>query len=160
MIAVSTNAGEDQSPMAVTMSDFEDELRSFVRTQSSLLAALRSSVAASEASWLSAAPRGGTVLVDGIGWSFRKHGAGVAFTRTDTGVVVDVHAHADDPALFDLWRLRTYFGSLGGRGVKVVNSAAGMLEGPMEQKIALCLARLRALGTLSEDGGIYRLKTA
>lgn len=101
--------------------------------------------------------RTGEVMVGTDSWSYKLHGAGVLFQHRATGRQVDVHRHLGRPDLFDAWRLRTYFGSLGGRGVKLVEREIGSKGKPLDKAIELLLERWLEAGKVTEEEGGYRL---
>ncbi len=101
--------------------------------------------------------RTGAVVVGTDSWTYKIHGAGVLFQHGATGRQVDVHRRPGRPDLFDAWRLRAYFGSLGRRGVKMVEREIGSRGQPLDKAIDLLLKRWLEAGIVSEDEGSYRL---
>ncbi|WP_411753107.1 DUF6896 domain-containing protein [Serratia sp. (in: enterobacteria)] len=59
--------------------------------------------------------RGDISLSDGSHWLFTKHGFGIRFKRVSPkpNTCVDVHTHVKKHNLITLWRLSSYFSSLG-----------------------------------------------
>lgn len=91
-------------------------------------------------------PKSGTVEVDGIEWTFQKHGSGLLFRRSSDGTVVDIHRMLAEAAYIDAWRLEQYLVSLG-------------LE-KYEREINSDFKQLLADGFLeevAEETGLYRL---
>jgi hypothetical protein len=71
---------------------------------------------------------------------------------------VDVHDALERPELFDVWRLRTYFGSLGRRGVKCIERAVGRPGVRLDEALSDVLEDLERSGTLERVGKHYRLR--
>lgn len=59
--------------------------------------------------------RGDIPLSDGSHWSFIKHGFGIRFEKISPkpNTCIDVHTHVKNHNLITLWRLSSYFSSLG-----------------------------------------------
>jgi len=96
------------------------------------------------------APWSGALVVDGDTWSFRKHGAGLSFRRTD-GLTIDVHCCLSVPEGIDVWRPFEYLETGG----------ADREEWVSERSLERELATLEAAGDLVSAGyeGFYRLLT-
>ena len=62
-------------------------------------------------------PRSGVLELDGVEWSFHKHGAGLLFENQKSGAIVDIHKHIQQPKIFDLWRLERFLESVGHKDV-------------------------------------------
>jgi len=135
------------------------EVAEYVALQKQLLLSLAPSAEFDSQgdAYLTSLARTGDVVVGTDSWSYKLHGAGVLFQHGATGRQVDVHRHLARPDLFDAWRLRTYFGSLGGRGVKLVEHAIGSKGQPLDKAIELLLQRWLAAGKITEEEGSYRL---
>ena len=99
----------------------------------------------------------GEVEASGTTWRFQRHGSGIIFTNAETGVKVDVDEWSVDSGCFDAWRLRTYLGSLGRRGVKLVSFATGESGINLEDNINTWLSKLLSDGAISEVNGYYKL---
>lgn len=106
--------------------DFLEKVREFVEVQTRLEHTFREQACGGPTEL----PRVGTIhaQLEGIStlaplqsdWNFTVHGSGVRFEHR-CGVTVDIHNRRDRPDLFDAWRLGTYFRSLRGRGVRILN---------------------------------------
>ena len=59
-------------------------------------------------------------------WSFKKHGAGVKFTNTDDGRLVDICECIDQPELFDKWRLSHYLESINNSNCNLADELTGL----------------------------------
>jgi hypothetical protein len=81
----------------------------------------------------------------------------VLFRTLTTGVVVDVHDEFDSPDLFDLWRLRTYFGSLGKQGVQCIVEATGISGQSIDVGLQSALSTLECEGKIERVGQHFRL---
>lgn len=92
------------------------------------------------------APRG-ELESGGERWEWSRHGAGVEFTRTKDGVVVDAHVGlAEVPEAIDGWRLSTYLESL---GVESVDVEGRFIPSSSEPDLSMALRGY--LGTLLEE---------
>jgi hypothetical protein len=65
---------------------------------------------------------------------------------------VDVYERLDEPEVFDVWRLGTYFRSLGPRGRKVLAKACGMSETAIDDAVVLVTEELLRAGLVGKDG--------
>lgn len=139
--------------------DALSEVREYVALQKVLIASLlrRDDASRYAEMNLSGLARTGEVVVDAESWTYKLHGAGVRFQHGATGRQVDIHRSPDRPELFDSWRLRTYFGSLGRRGVKMVEREIGSKGQSLDKAIDLLLERWLEAGIVTEDEGSYRL---
>ena len=132
-----------------------NELESYTRLQQGLLNSLREQLKVDGS--LASLPRSGELTFDGGIWKFTRHGTGARFEQRATGVVVDIHDEFEHPELFDAWRLRTYFGSLGKRGEKSLQKAVDVRGQPMEKALEQVLSTLSATGQVEQVGRHYRL---
>jgi hypothetical protein len=88
----------------------------------------------------------GFLNFEGETWSYRRHGAGVAF-RSSRGVLVDAHvAMVALPGAIDAWRLFLYFDSIGiqelaYRGRTFVIDGEGNVQSLLEEMAALGVVR-------------------
>lgn len=90
----------------------ERVVEAFSRLQRGLVNALLTTARPFDREYFKDLPDG-SLEFEGERWSYRRHGAGVAF-RSGRGVVVDAHvAMADWPGAIDGWRLCLYLESLG-----------------------------------------------
>jgi hypothetical protein len=135
------------------------EVERFVHIQKDLLSALRLQVSSTRplSEVLSELPRRGGVSVQEEVGEYVCHGSGVRFREKQTAVVVDVHVDVDRPDVFDVWRLRSYFGSLGRRGVRVLERAVGIKGVVLERALAILLDRWMESGDVVATSGGYRL---
>ena len=139
--------------------DALSEVRELVALQEMLIASLPQGEGAGGHAGVSLAglARTGEVLLGTDSWTYRVHGAGVLFQHGSTGRQVDVHRRPGRPDLFDSWRLRTYFGSLGRRGVRLVEREIGSKGQPLGMAIDLLLKGWLEAGIVIKDEGSYRL---
>ncbi|MER0044481.1 hypothetical protein [Pseudomonas sp. MGal98] len=96
--------------------NLERVIRDYIQLQSSLLGAFKVSYPdASDYSWLLDFPKGGSVVVGNDVLVFKKHGAGLKFSRetSEPYLVVDVHQAVDKGYLFDEWRVLQFLESCG-----------------------------------------------
>jgi hypothetical protein len=132
-------------------------IQEFVSLQTSLLALLgaeRGSVPLSL--HMGTLPRTGDVKLGTEVWAYVRHGSGVSF-KGPSGIVVDAHRLVDEPESFDAWRLRTYFGSLRGRGVKLVADATGNPGVSLDTGVETLLACMVERGEVLSESGYFRL---
>jgi hypothetical protein len=94
--------------------DAIDCIRDFVALQQRLCVALREKFHPD--SLLLNLPKEGSVSIGDHFWEFQRHGTGVRFVESATGIEVDVHERLDLSDAVDSWRLVTYFESMN-RGV-------------------------------------------
>lgn len=123
----------------------------YVDLQVSLIATFKEAYPnVSDWEFLLDAPWSGALVVDADTWSFRKHGAGLSFRRTD-GLTIDAHCCLSVPEGVDVWRLFKYLETGG----------ADREERVSERSLARELAALEAAGDLVSAGrdGFYRLST-
>ena len=139
------------------VTDALDEVMEYVALQKSLLSAFCPTAASGGPASFADLPKIGEVNVGSEPWRYTRHGAGVLFHHQQTGRQIDVHRHLDRPNLFDAWRLRTYFGSLGRRGVKMVERAIGSRGLPLDQAIEELLDIWLRAEAIIEENGSYRL---
>src|SRR5687767_706608 len=93
--------------MANTSEGPERMAEEFSRIQNGLVTKLLATVRPLDREYFRDVPDG-SLDFEGETWSYRRHGAGVAF-RSAHGVTVDAHvAMADWPAAIDAWRLYLY----------------------------------------------------
>ena len=59
--------------------------------------------------------------------------------------------------MFDAWRLRTYLGSLGRRGIKLIDSASGVSGTTLQEKVTSWLERLERQQLIKKAGNTYEL---
>ena len=104
------------------LANLHSELVRYVELQQGLVEALRAY--ASVEPLMLHIPRDGTLPFQDAVWAFHRHGAGVRFRNQPTGLTVDVHDQLETPLLFDVWRLRSYFGSKGPSGARCVQRPA------------------------------------
>jgi hypothetical protein len=57
-------------------------------------------------------PLKGDVICNGSRWFFTKHGTGIRFCDSKTGVCVDAHASPHDIDMLDAWRILSYIDSI------------------------------------------------
>ncbi|YCH21810.1 hypothetical protein M1D96_22420 [Pseudomonas sp. D1-3] len=96
--------------------NLERVIRDYVELQSSLLGAFNVSYPeASDYRWLLDFPKAGSIVVGNDVWVFKKHGAGLKFSRktSEPCLVVDVHQAVDKGYLFDEWRVLQFLESYG-----------------------------------------------
>lgn len=92
----------------ITLYQFFEMLKKFSNTQGMLIAEFLKAPE-TQTEW----PKHGKVTINGKIWEFRKHGAGICFTNTETKEEIDVHKGLESaPYSADEWRLETYFTSL------------------------------------------------
>lgn len=132
-----------------------DELEVYTRLQAGLVTSMGGQIRGGAS--LESMPRSGQVQLDGAEWQFMRHGAGVCFKQAGSGVTVDILDAFERPALFDLWRLRIYFGSLGIRGQKILQRTTGARGRPMELVLEQAMMLLLAAGQIEKVGQHYRL---
>lgn len=125
--------------------DLADAIAAFVALRRRLLACLPEPLA-----------RSGEIALDGT-WRYRRHGGGVAFREDATGLLVDAPELGEGLDEIDVLVLSGHFGSMGRRGVKLVERAAGR-RGPLEVLLAEALERLAARGHGRWDGHAYRVR--
>jgi len=58
-------------------------------------------------------PGQGQVDIDGVIWTFQRHGAGLRFTSASDGRVVDMHQNLPRSDVIGAWRLLQYLESQG-----------------------------------------------
>jgi hypothetical protein len=138
---------------------FGEELRQYIQLQGRLVRSVLSSKASEPLDPICDLPRSGETFIDEQRWSFFRHGTGLRF-QSDQGVVVDVPTKVTDPEVFDIWRLRTYLGSLGRRGVKCIEKSLGERGVVLDNGIERLLDRLRQAGVICAEGECYRVMSA
>ncbi|MCP4500967.1 MAG: hypothetical protein GY822_13495 [Deltaproteobacteria bacterium] len=79
----------------------------------------------------------GVICVNDKDWNWNIHGTGVLFTSSLL-VKVDIHEVLTKSVYFDQYRLRTYFGSLGKKGVQMLERIVGH-SGPLDELIDLAI---------------------
>ena len=134
-----------------------EEIQEFVRLQKSLLELLgagRGNVPLSL--YVGTLPPIGSVQLGTETWTYVRHGGGVSF-KDSSGRVIDAHRMIDEPEAFDAWRLRTYVGSLGSRGVKLVRKTIGERSLSLDKGVDKVLASMVERGEVLRDSGCYRL---
>lgn len=109
--------------------------------------------------FLTAIPKEGEISCEGSIWHFKKHGSGVIFIENTSKVKVDIHEMAIEATLFDQWRVRTYFGSLGKRGEKLISTFTGKKNISLDENIKTCLSMLLSNGEIEKINNYYRLKS-
>lgn len=132
-------------------------LRDYVSLQASVLEALESAHGPLDTNAHSQVPRSGTVTTSTGEWTFQRHGGGVSFKRSADGCTIDVHTRPLEPTMFDAWRLRTYLGSLGRRGIKLIDSASGVSGTTLQEKVTSWLERLERQQLIKKAGNTYEL---
>jgi hypothetical protein len=134
------------------------ELRTFVALQVGLLETLRSTLNGSEATLdMATVPRRGTVVFDNVTWSFFRHGSGIEFSGAGKRPRVDVYDRVDDPTCIDVWRLGTYFRSLGNRGIRLLRLVSSTARSSVEESVLSLLLELTARGAARRDGDRFYL---
>jgi uncharacterized protein DUF6896 len=99
----------------VTAGDLTARVAEFLRLQDGLLRALHRSAGPAlghetPGMW----PSAGELEVDGVRWSYRKHGLGYTFEETAGGRLVEAHDFITAPPFpIDAYRLQCYLESLG-----------------------------------------------
>lgn len=132
-------------------------LRDFLSLQESLLRALEATQEPLVPSMNSLIPRAGAIVTTTGEWTFQRHGSGVSFKRRADGCTIDVHTRVQEPTVFDAWRLRTYFGSLGRRGIKLIDKACGNRSASLQEKVELWLEQLENQQAIRRLGNAYVL---
>ena len=136
-----------------------DEVGHFVRTQRAVLSAVRMRWGPTTpiSVLLSEMPPRGNIEAAGESWEYVRHGGGVRFREWRSGRTIDVHDRVDDPEAFDLWRLRTYFGSLGQSGIRVLERSLQSRGVSLDHALTTLLERWQASGDVVEAEGVFRL---
>lgn len=99
--------------------------------------------------------RTGEVRADDEDWRFIRHGAGVRYTGSQSGRVVDPHeAMLDHPDAFDPWRLKQYFDSLSISEVWFENERYPVIEG---EGIVSLMGAMAARGAITCVSSAYSL---
>lgn len=105
-------------------------------------------------------PRTGELEVEGATWKYQFHGGGVEFWGTAPRRTIDCHIHLDRPDLFDAWRLERYFGSLGSKGVRLLESWAAR-QAPLSELMPNTVSQWETQGLIrSAYDGLYELGPA
>ncbi len=105
-------------------------------------------------------PQRGEIHCQGAIWSFQRHGAGIVFRESRNQTVVDVHDHFIRLDIIDGWRLRTYLGSLGRRGIKIVDSIVDHHQGTLLERVEELIKKATVQGVIKRvkiDGDYYQL---
>jgi hypothetical protein len=137
--------------------DVIDHLRIYVSVQRGLIFALCELDGVEETPGLTGVPWLGSLAHNDSFWEFQKHGAGVSFSKTSTGTVIDAHIEMfDAPDAFDAWRLVQYFES---SCVESVGYQNELFDVTNERKVEDLLDRLHRDGKLStlNRGNLYHL---
>lgn len=125
-----------------------NHIEEFIDLQSAIVSAFkRKFTHLSDWRFLIDFPKDGSIEVNGIEWTFHKHGSGLLFQRASDGLTIDVHRNLDRPEYIDAWRLEQYFLSLG--EVKSEKELKGDLER---------LAATELLELVPAEPGTYRLR--
>jgi hypothetical protein len=128
----------------VTFEHPERMVQKFSDTQRGLVSRLLASVRIRDQEYFSDLPDG-LVDFEEERWSYRRHGAGVAF-RSTRGVLIDAHvAMVDLPGAVDAWRLYLYFDSVGVQELAYCGRAF-VIDG--ETHVQELLEKMEALGVV------------
>jgi hypothetical protein len=131
-------------------------LRRYVQTQTALLSALQDHGSNQPLSVrLFNMPAHGVLICHSQEWQFTRHGSGVLFRELCSGRKVDVPIEVDNPEVFDLWRLGTYFGSLGRTGVKLLERASGNRGTTILHALETLLDAWQRSGEINGANGLF-----
>lgn len=135
---------------------FLEQVRLFVKLQEALWEALLELLSGDTGEFLSNVPRNGEVILNGVSWTYTKHGLGVCFLNSKAKVKVDFHRIESGAECFDAWGLSTYFGSLGNKGQKML-SEYGMKSKSHLVRITSLISDLQESSEVTEKGEAYEL---
>ncbi|HAB37561.1 MAG TPA: hypothetical protein DCE52_06115 [Rhodobacteraceae bacterium] len=137
------------------MQELIDHLKIFIYLEIGLWNELLSELPEQVDSMLLNVPKSGAVEFDSATWHYKKHGLGVCFEEKNGKRKVDFHSVKSGSSYFDAWGLSTYFGSLGGKGRKLLKSAE-IDSGSIEQNLKTVLEKLKEQDVLQVSDGFYK----
>ncbi|AZL67507.1 DUF6896 domain-containing protein [Pseudomonas oryziphila] len=92
----------------ITEKEFIEITKDFSDIQQQLVCAYLA-LTKNEKNW----PKHGVIKINQESWGFKKHGAGVCFTKCATGELIDAHDDMEkSPRKLDAWRIQNYLSSI------------------------------------------------
>ncbi|WP_315754391.1 MULTISPECIES: DUF6896 domain-containing protein [unclassified Bradyrhizobium] len=126
-------------------------IREYTVLQEKLCSALFAKYGPAKDELLLNIPRAGSIELDDVLWSFKRHGLGVLFERFSDRVTVDVHQNISScPRCVDPWRLLQYLGS---RSIRLINVGARIFDSENERALGDMLGELSRLGWVARCDG-------